>query len=256
MHWRMAMSEPAAAPIGVIGGTGLDHPGMLEDRVECPVTTQWGAPSASPMRGVLAGIPVVFIARHGRHHEWPPHRVNYRANVAALQQLGVRKVIALNAVGGIAPWLGPGRLALPDQLIDYTWGRVQSFWDAPGEMRHIDFTAPLDETLRAGLLAAAEPGTAPRGTYGVTQGPRLETSAEIERLARDGCDMVGMTLMPEAALARELDLAYACIALSVNWAAGRGRQPLHAEMAEHLQAATQAAVSLLRRALPGLAAAV
>lgn len=249
---------PVERPLlGILGGSGLERIGVLETPSRHPVTTQWGSPSAAPCIATLDQVVLAFIPRHGEDHELPPHRINYRANLAALQSLGVRAVIGLNAVGGIAPWMGPGRLALPDQLIDYTWGRTQSFWDEAGQMRHIEFTEPMDALLRAELLAAAHgmiPPAAPRGTYGVTQGPRLETRAEIDRLARDGCDMVGMTLMPEAALARELGLAYACIALCVNWAAGRGRQALHEEMQAHMQAGADAALALLRRALPGLAA--
>ncbi len=243
--------------IGLIGGTGLDQPELLEARVERPMTTPWGTPSAAPVLGEMAGVPVVFVARHGLEHEWPPHRVNYRANLAALQAAGARVVVGLNAVGGIASWLGPGCLALPDQLIDYTWGRCQSLWDGPGEMRHVEFTDPMAPPVHACLCEAGrrlEVAPTPRGVYGVTQGPRLETRAEIERLARDGCDMVGMTLMPEAAIARELGLAYACIALSVNWAAGRGARGLHVEMTESMAAATAAALALLRAALPALAA--
>ncbi len=250
----MAAEQPL---LGILGGSGLEDPGVLEAPTRQAVSTPWGPPSAVPCIARLDQVPLVFIPRHGAKHELPPHRINYRANLAAMQSLGVRVVIGLNAVGGIAPWMGPGRLALPDQLIDYTWGRAQSFWDEAGPMRHIEFTEPVDESVRAELLSAAQgmdPPPAPRGTYGVTQGPRLETRAEIDRLARDGCDMVGMTLMPEAALARELDLAYACIALSVNWAAGRGRQALHEEMQAHMHTSAQAALVLLRRALPGLAA--
>ena len=249
---------PAERPLlGILGGSGLERVGVLEAPISQPVITQWGPPSAAPCIAMLDHVRVAFIPRHGARHELPPHRINYRANLAALHSLGVRVVIGLNAVGGIAPWMGPGHLALPDQLIDYTWGRTQSFWDEASEMRHVEFTEPMDASLRAELMAAAQgmiQPAAPRGTYGVTQGPRLETRAEIDRLARDGCDMVGMTLMPEAALARELELPYACIALSVNWAAGRGRQALHEEMQAYMQASAEAALVLLRRALPGLAA--
>jgi 5'-methylthioinosine phosphorylase len=250
------MSAEPAPRVGLIGGTGLDHPEVLRGSLRRAVMTSWGEPSAELRIGWLAGVRVAFLPRHGDRHEWPPHRVNYRANLAALHALGVRVVVGLNAVGGIAPWMGPGRLAVPDQLIDYTWGRAHSFWDGPGEMRHVEFTSPMDEALRARLLAAAGDLPEPprgRGTYGVTQGPRLETRAEIDRLARDGCDMVGMTLMPEAVLARELGLRYACVAMSVNWAAGRGQLGLHAEMEASLAAAGAAATALVTAALPGLA---
>ncbi len=169
---------------------------------------------------------IAFLARHGESHTIPPHRVNYRANVWALHHLGARRVVGVNAVGGIRADMGPRVLAVPDQIIDYTHGRLTSYCDVAGaEVRHIDFSEPYSAPLREDLLAAAaRAGVAvvDGGCYGATQGPRLETRAEIARLRRDGCDLVGMTGMPEAALARELDLDYACLALVANWAAGCG----------------------------------
>ncbi len=182
-----------------------------------------------------------FLARHGRPHHIPPHRVNYRANIGLLRELGVRRVIALHAVGAIARDLSPGDLVLPDQLIDYTWGRAQTFSDdADSMLEHVEFAEPFAGATRATLLAAASlAGVAIHegGCYGVTQGPRLETAAEIARMANDGCTLVGMTAMPEAALAREAGLDYASLSVVANPAAGRSARPIsldeiHRVMAE------------------------
>src|SRR5690606_24749804 len=176
--------------------------------------------------GTVAGRRVGFLARHGEGHSLPPHRVNYRANLWQLKTLGARRVLAINTVGGISERFGPRVLACPDQLIDYTWGRPGSFWDGEGgEVLHVDFGDPYSPGLRADVLAAAgRAGVAvvEGGCYGATQGPRLETRAGIARLRRDGCDLVGMTGMPEAGLAREAGLEYACLAVVANWAAGCG----------------------------------
>ena len=208
--------------IGVIGGTGLSEPKFLSDVQKQQVSTPYDQQKVQILTGSLQGKPVAFLARHGRDHKVPPHRVNYRANLWALHSIGVRAVIGVNAVGGIHPETGPGKLAVPDQIIDYSWGREHTYFaDGLDAVTHIDFTHPYDAQLRQLLIDAAQ-GRAlwPQGVYGCTQGPRLESGAEVQRLLRDGCDMVGMTGMPEAALARELGLAYACLALSVNWAAG------------------------------------
>lgn len=208
--------------IGVIGGTGLSEPKFLSDVQMQQVATPYDQQDIQILTGLVQGKAVAFVPRHGRGHKVPPHRVNYRANLWALHAIGVRAVIGVNAVGGIHPETGPGRLAVPDQIIDYSWGREHTFFaDGLDSVTHIDFSHPYDAHLRQLLIAAAQ-GQAlwPQGVYGCTQGPRLESGAEVQRLLRDGCDMVGMTGMPEAALARELGLAYACLALSVNWAAG------------------------------------
>jgi 5'-methylthioinosine phosphorylase len=169
----------------------------------------------------------VFLARHGTGHTIPPHKVNYCANLWALREIGVENVIAVAAVGGISPGFEPGRLAFPDQIIDYTWSRQHTFHDGGlSQVTHIDFTWPYCKFLREKLIEAARSASIAaleKGTYGATQGPRLETAAEITRLERDGCDMVGMTGMPETALARELGLCYATIAVTANFAAGRGK---------------------------------
>ncbi len=212
--------------IAIIGGSGLTRLEGLDIVRREVVHTPYGEPSGPVTHGLLHGREVVFLARHGYGHTIPPHRVNYRANIWALKSLGVEEVVAVNSVGGISEGLEPGTLAIPDQIVDYTWGRAHTFFDGDGApVTHIEFTYPYCETLRRRLVEAARAAGVPfreRGTYAATQGPRLETAAEIERLARDGCDMVGMTGMPEAALARELELCYACCAVVVNRAAGRG----------------------------------
>jgi len=217
--------------LAVIGGTGVYRIAGLEEVRTRQVETRYGAPSGPVRVGTLQGHRIAFLARHGEGHSVPPHRINYRANLAALQQIGATRVLAMNTVGGIGQNYGPRVLACPDQLIDYTWGRVSSLWepDARGDMGHdalhVDFGDPYTSTLRTAILAAAgESGIAmvDGGCYAATQGPRLETKAEISRLRRDGCDLVGMTGMPEAALARELGLDYACLAIVANWAAGCG----------------------------------
>lgn len=208
--------------IGVIGGTGLDQWGGLER--EFSGETPYGSTSAPIAAYEVGECQLLFIARHGHQHSIPPHKVNYRANLYALHQAGVEQVVAVNAVGAITERFEPGMLAVPDQLIDYTWGREQSYSDGGAfGLQHIEFTTPFSETLRGDILSAAEAHSIPAlagGCVGVVQGPRLETDAEIRRLRRDGCDMVGMTSMPEAALARELGMKYASICLIANWAAG------------------------------------
>jgi 5'-methylthioinosine phosphorylase len=214
----------AAIDLAVIGGTGVYRLASLEGAEAVEGDTPFGRPSGPVRVGTIRGRRVAFLARHGEGHSLPPHRVNYRANLWQLKQLGVARVLAINTVGGITERFGPRVLALPDQLIDYTWGRASSFWDGEGgEVLHVDFGDPYTPSLRADVLAAAaRAGTAvvDGGCYGATQGPRLETRAEIARMRRDGCDLVGMTGMPEAGLARELGLDYACLAVVANWAAG------------------------------------
>lgn len=224
--------------IGVIGGTGIEQLqglGLVREHI---ADTPFGAPSRPVQEGRLAGQALYFLHRHGSPRAIPPHRINYRANISALHALGVRRLVAINAVGGISPDMQPGRLVIPDQLIDYTWGREHSFDDgSSGSLQHIDFTEPYDRELRLALVEAAEAaGIAhePCGVHGVTQGPRLETAAEVRRLAGDGCDVVGMTGMPEAALARELGIAYACVCMVVNPAAGLGDLPLTLDMMRHI----------------------
>ena len=215
--------------LAIIGGTGLYKLAELQDVETHQPVTHYGALSGPVRVGTLDGHRVAFLARHGEGHSLPPHKVNYRANLAALKALGAQRVLALNTVGGITERFGPRVLACPDQLIDYTWGRVSTICEEEGtEVLHVDFGEPYTRTLREGVIAAAaKAGVAlvDGGCYGATQGPRLETRAEIVRMRRDGCDLVGMTGMPEAGLAREMGLDYACLAIVANWAAGAGPDP-------------------------------
>ncbi len=215
--------------LAVIGGTGVYALGELADVESHQPVTAYGAPSGPVRVGTFAGKRVAFLARHGEGHSLPPHKINYRANLAALKAVGANRVLALNTVGGIGERFGPRVLACPDQLIDYTWGRVSTLCEEPGsEVLHIDFGEPYTAALRTRVADAAAIAGVPLqvgGCYGATQGPRLETRAEIARMRRDGCDLVGMTGMPEAGLARELGLDYACLAIVANWAAGAGPDP-------------------------------
>jgi len=216
------MSTPI--DFALIGGTGLYKLAELEGVETHEVDTPYGRPS-SPLRvGGFGPHRIAFLARHGEGHAMPPHRINYRANLWALKAVGATRIVAVNSVGGITPGWGPRVIGLPEQLIDYTHDRTASLWDGEGEALHVDFGEPYTPSLRRALLEAAKASGVPvvdGGCYAATQGPRLETRAEIERLRRDGCDLVGMTGMPEAALARELGLDYACLAIVANWAAGR-----------------------------------
>ncbi len=221
-----------AAPgldLAIIGGTGLYKLAELQDVETHQPVTRYGAPSGPIRIGALAGRRVAFLARHGEGHSVPPHRINYRANLAALKAVGAQRVLALNTVGGITERFGPRVLGCPDQLIDYTWGRISTLSEETGtDVLHVDFGDPYTPMLRREILAAsiaAGVAVVDGGCYGATQGPRLETKAEIARMRRDGCDLVGMTGMPEAGLARELGLDYACHAIVANWAAGAGPDP-------------------------------
>jgi len=241
----------SGAVLGVIGGTGVYGLAALEDVEARTPGTPFGAPSGPVRIGTLAGHRVAFLARHGEGHALPPHRINYRANLAALQAVGVARVLALNTVGGITDRYRPRALGCPDQLIDYTWGRVSTICEEPGsEVVHVDFGEPYTASLRRAVLAAAEAAGVPvvdGGCYGATQGPRLETRAEIARMRRDGCDLVGMTGMPEAGLARELGLEYACLAIVANWAAGCGEaeEITLAEVLANVEAASQGLPTLV-----------
>ena len=246
--------------IAIIGGTGVDQFDGLNILQQHATKTPYGATSRSIEEGELHGCRVFFLQRHGAPEAIPPHKVNYQANMWALQSLGVSDVVAINAVGGINPNMATGSLVVPDQIIDYTWGREHSFDDGrSGEMLHIDFTQPYDKKLRQSILssaAACEIEHHASGVHAVTQGPRLETAAEILRLEADGCDVVGMTGMPEASLARELGLAYAAICMVVNPAAGRGDVPISlAGMRQTLAAEAEVVRSLLDYLLKASASA-
>lgn len=214
-----------AETLAIIGGTGLDSLGFLDVHKREVVETPYGSPSGAITRGTLFGKEVLFLPRHGYSHAISPHQINYRANLWALRELGAKTILSVAAVGGINKTMLPARLAIPDQLIDYTWGRIGTYYEGGNEkVVHIDFTNPYCEKLRDQLLKAASSvglDIINKGTYGATQGPRLETAAEIKRMEQDGCDIVGMTGMPEAALARELDLCYATCAIIANWAPGK-----------------------------------
>lgn len=229
--------------LAVIGGSGFQRLGGLAVVSTEQPPTPFGPASAPIVRGELAGRPVLFLARHGAGHWLPPHRVNYRANLWALHACGAQQVVGLAAVGGITAAFAPRVFALPDQIIDYTYGREHSFHDGESHpVRHVDFTEPYCPQLRAALRAACERAgvsAVATATYGATQGPRLETAAEITRMERDGCDLVGMTGMPEAVLARELGLNYASLAFVVNRAAGKGAGAINmAEIEGHLRHCT------------------
>lgn len=211
--------------LAVIGGSGLYGLTGLESGAGEPPETPYGKASAAISLGQLSpsGRQVAFLARHGTDHRFAPHRVPYRANIWALREAGASEIVAVNSVGSLRPQWQPGSLVLPDQLIDYTWGRESTFAAADDPVVHLDFTHPYSPELRQRVLrAAAAVGEEiiDGATYGATQGPRFETPAEIRRMQRDGCDLVGMTGMPEAILAREAGLAYCAICVAGNLAAG------------------------------------
>lgn len=242
--------------VAVIGGTGMNQwPGFEVRESRVPVTP-FGPPSAPLLFGRAYGIEAVFLARHGEGHKLAPHAINYRANLWALHEAGVKTVVAISAVGGIAATLPPAALAVPHDLIDYTWGRAHSYCDGVERpLAHVEFTEPYSPRVREALLRAADQAgvTLMRtGVMGVAQGPRLESAAEIRRLQRDGCDMVGMTGMPEAGLARELGIDYASLALSVNWAAGLGQGDIHGEIARFIAEGMEKVRRVLAKALPAL----
>ena len=245
--------------IAIIGGTGLARmEGLIRTRREM-VKTPYGAPSCPLVFGTLGGVEVVFLARHGSGARIEPHLINYCANVWALHSVGVTDVLATSVVGGIGEGCVPGAIVVPDQLIDYTSARESSFSDsAPGRPRYVDFTRPYSERLREALVRGAreldgEHGVVEGGCYAAMQGPRLETAAEVRRLERDGNTIVGLTGMPEAVLARELGLGYACCAVVVNRAAGLDGDGIASDDVER---ATAAGVDTARRVLTAAVGAV
>jgi 5'-methylthioadenosine phosphorylase len=241
--------------LGIIGGTGLTQLSNLEITRRQIVRTPYGDPSGALTFGKLNGRNVVFLARHCYGHTLAPHAVNYRANIWALHSQEVDRVVSVASVGGIRAGCPPGTLALPHQVIDYTWGRKHTFFEGPDQpVTHVDFTHPYCDRLRDRLrqaAAAAGQAIVNNGVYAATQGPRLESAAEIDRLERDGADMVGMTGMPEAGLAREIGLRYAVVAVVVNYAAGRGesREAIHLEQ---INAVLQTAMVKVRTLLEKL----
>ena len=246
---------PANHQYAIIAGSGFQSLGEGSNAHQ--PTTDFGDPS-SPVRELAYGErTVLLLARHGDAHVIPPHRINYRANAVALKSLGVECIIALNTVGVITAGQHPGEVAIPDQVIDYTFGRDHSIYDGESDsLDHIEFTEPFSAGLRQQLLsAAAVSGVAVHegGVYAVMQGPRLETRAEVNRLERDGADYIGMTAMPEASLARELDMEYACLSLIVNYAAGRGQKAIHADIEESTMTAREKAMKILQEFFYGKA---
>jgi 5'-methylthioadenosine phosphorylase len=211
--------------LAVIGGSGLSQLANLDISHREVLRTPYGEPSGPVTFGQIRGRPVAFLARHGYGHIIAPHEVNYRANIWALARNGAKAIVSVASVGSIRPDLKPGDVLIPHQIIDYTWGRESSYRQSgDGAVAHVDFTEPYDSLLRAHLIQAANAAgviVADGAVYAATQGPRLETAAEIDRLERDGADVVGMTGMPEAVLARELSVPYAAINLVANYAAGR-----------------------------------
>lgn len=233
----------------VIIGSGFEQ--FAGDDAGEMIETRFGMPSAPIKRNEIQGQSVLSIARHGNPHTIPPHAINYRANLLALKEAGATAIVALNTVGVVSNIRDSGEIAVPDQLLDYTWGRPHTIYDgSDGAIEHIDFTAPFSDTLRGELLNAARVAGVDcydGGIYATTQGPRLESAAEVDRLERDGADYVGMTAMPEAAIARELGLGYACLALIVNRAAGRGDTPIHEDVEASTLSARTLAESLLQQ---------
>ena len=235
--------------LAIIGGSGLTTLSNLDVSHREVVRTPYGEPSGPVVFGQICGEPVMFLPRHGYGHTIPPHLVNYRANLWALNHHKALGVISVASVGGIREDLQPGDIVLPDQIIDYTWGRKSTYFDGNGTpVTHIDFTEPYDAKLCRRIAEAGQQlGVEVKvgGVYAATQGPRLETAAEINRLARDGADLVGMTGMPEAALARELGLSYAAINVVANHAAGRGSSE-HGIHFESLDVVLQGAMGRVR----------
>lgn len=233
----------------IIVGSGFqDFARVSEPR---SVKTRFGTPSA-PLRTMsFDEKQVLVLPRHGDDHTLPPHAINYRANIVALKEAGAQAIVALNTVGAVSDRCGPGGLAVPAQIIDYTWGRAHTIYDGnDDDFDHIDFTQPFSEPLRAALLSAADSAGIDcydGGVYAATQGPRLETAAEVDRLGRDGADFVGMTGMPEASLARELGVDYACLSLVVNLAAGRSDVPIHDDVEANMAAARMRAMQVLKQ---------
>lgn len=236
--------------LAVIGGSGLSALANLEITHRQVLRTPYGEPSGPLTFGSICGHKIAFIARHGYGHTIPPHEVNYCANLWALKEHKIERVVSVASVGSIRPEFAPGCLVLPDQIIDYTWGRRSTFFEGPGaNVTHIDFTEPYSKDLRFKILQAAKAcgeSVGDGAVYAATQGPRLETAAEINRLERDGAELVGMTGMPEAALARELGLEYAAIAVIANYAAGRG-DSAHGISLDKIGTVLEQAMSKVRR---------
>ncbi len=238
--------------LAIIGGSGFTKMESLKITRREFVNTPYGEPSSPLIHGCFDGLDIVFLPRHGAGHTIPPHKINYRANIWALNHIGVDYVIGMATVGGIREDMAPETIVIPDQIIDYTWSRGNTFFENDlSEVTHIDFTEPYCQELRLALInAAIDAGLdiIKDGTYGATQGPRLETAMEIKRMQGDGCDLVGMTGMPEAALARELDLCYAHCSVVANWAAGKSGDPITMDsIVEHMENGMKKVYALLQK---------
>ncbi len=237
--------------LAIIGGSGFTQFKELKVTRREVIHTPYGEPSAPIAYGTFRDRSVAFLPRHGTAHTIPPHKINYRANIWALKHIGASHIVAIAAVGGIGSEMAPGVIAIPDQIIDYTYGRDHTYFEHDlDQVTHIDFSHPYSEGVRQQLIAAAKSAHVPvvsHGVYGATQGPRLETAMEINRMEGDGCTLVGMTGMPETALARELGLDYACCAVVANWAAGKGDGPiLMKEMEAHIERGMERIISLIQ----------
>ena len=243
--------------LGIIGGSGLTQLANLDVSHREVVRTPYGEPSGPLTFGRIGCRDVAFIARHGHGHTIPPHLVNYRANMHALESSGATAVVSVASVGGIRSDMAPGVLVVPHQIVDYTWGREMTFQSGgDGPVVHVDFTDPYDEEVRRRLLDVARrigEAVVDGAVYATTQGPRLETAAEINRLQGDGADIVGMTGMPEAGLARELELPYAALCVVANWAAGRA-ESAHGIRFDSLEAVLQLSMVRIRRIIEGFCA--
>src|SRR5712664_3452336 len=243
--------------LAIIGGSGLTQLANLDVSRRQTVRTPYGEPSGPLPFGAIRGMPVVFLARHGAGNTIPPPKVNYRANLWALTEKGAGDSCAVGSIGGVRADLGPGKIVVPHQIIDYTWGRMSTFFENEAPVKHIDFTEPYTDDLRKQLLAAPKgcgEAAVDGAVYAATQGPRLETAAEIDRLERDGADIVGMTGMPEATLAREIELGYAAIAVVVNHAAGRGASASGVPL-QKIEEALKDAVGRVRKIIEAFVAA-
>ena len=241
--------------LAIIGGSGLTRLNGTVVTRQQEYETPYGMPSGTLTYGTYADKEIIFLPRHGDPHVIPPHKVNYRANIWALKERQVKNIIGINAVGGITEEMYPGRLTCPDQLIDYTWSRAHTFFeDNLSTATHIDFSQPYSKNLRSLLINTAmteKLDLSPAGTYGATQGPRLETAAEIERMERDGGDIVGMTGMPEASLAKELEINYVSISIVANWAAGKFKDEITMEVIEeNMSNALEKVHALLAAVIP------
>ena len=243
--------------LAIVGGTGLGTIDELKHIDQHMIETPYGDISAAIIEGELLGASVYFLARHGNPHKIPPHQVNYRANIFALKQLGITHIIAVHAVGGITEKMAPQVIVLPDNIIDYSYGRKHTYSDtAEDPLVHVDFSKPYSDALREVIKASSQKtgiDIVDFGIHGITQGPRLESAAEISRMRRDGCDIVGMTGMPEAGLARELGIDYASVCLVANWAAGTTDEKItEHDILENMTLSANRLVKLFTDVIPSL----